>query len=451
MLGTNLSTSSPVYQSLCAFFDAYLVRRDLDAALAQVTEDIYSLGTGVHEEAHGRAEFAALLQEELHSEPNPNHYQIHSYWEKEVAPGIYSCLCQIEVSAEVPGEGRAYFSTRLTAGFRAEEGKYRAFSLHMSCANPIQQEREFFPLHYAAQELKKMNADSQSKLAELFNEIVPGGIMGGYLEPDFPLYIINDHALDMLGYTYSEFCADTEEKIANTIHPDDLPGVIRAIADSFAASDKYDVEYRLRKKDGSYLWVHDVGRKIVTEEGRPAIISVLVDISERVAYQTLLKDNSIRDFLAGIYNRRGAEECMSALLAAERASYGFLLLDLDDFKQINDRFGHATGDRVLQMAAAQLRAHFPDGICARLGGDEFVVLVPNLSELEVFQLRAQSLCEAYRKSLSTLCAGHQAGMSIGGLFFHQSRSFSSLYVQADQLLYQVKHHRKDGICIHSLP
>ena len=88
MLGTNLSTSSPVYQSLCAFFDAYLVRRDLDAALAQVTEDIYSLGTGVHEEAHGRAEFAALLQEELHSEPNPNHYQIHSYWEKEVAPGI---------------------------------------------------------------------------------------------------------------------------------------------------------------------------------------------------------------------------------------------------------------------------------------------------------------------------------------------------------------------------
>ena len=319
-------------------------------------------------EAHGRAEFAALLQEELQSEPNPNYYQIHSYWEKEVAPGIYSCLCQIVISAEVPGEGCAYFSTRLTAGFRAEEGRYRAFSLHLSCANPIQREREFFHLHYAAQELKKINADSQSKLAELFNEIVPGGIMGGYLEPDFPLYIINDHALDMLGYTYSEFCADTGEKIANTIHPHDLPGVIQAIADSFATGGKYDVEYRLRKKDRSYLWVHDVGRKIITEEGRPAIISVLVDISERVAYQALLKDNSIRDFLTGIYNRRGAEECMPALLAAERAPYGFLLLDLDDFKQINDRFGHATGDRVLQMAAAQLRAHFPDGIRARLGG-----------------------------------------------------------------------------------
>ena len=104
-------------------------------------------------------------------------------------------------------------------------------------------------------------------------------MMGGYLEPDFPLYYVNDFMLSYLGYTYEEFVAAIDGKVINCMHPDDRARVDALVEAAFAQDLDYEVQYRIRKKDGSYIWVNDIGKKGVSVDGRAVCISVVRDIT----------------------------------------------------------------------------------------------------------------------------------------------------------------------------
>lgn len=114
---------------------------------------------------------------------------------------------------------------------------------------------------------------------ELLSRSIPGGILGGYVEPGFPLYYVNDRMLAYLGYTYEEFVADIDGLVMNGIHPDDVEMVSRIAGQAMEQDSEYEVKYRMKKKDGSYIWVNDVGKKIMAVDGRAACISVVRDIS----------------------------------------------------------------------------------------------------------------------------------------------------------------------------
>ena len=83
--------------------------------------------------------------------------------------------------------------------------------------------------------------------------MLPGGIMGGYLEEGFPLYIINDTMLEYLGYTYEELIAETDEKMQRIIAPEDWDRVQKTIYDSIRKTGGYDVQYRVIRKDGTRM------------------------------------------------------------------------------------------------------------------------------------------------------------------------------------------------------
>ena len=107
--------------------------------------------------------------------------------------------------------------------------------------------------------------------------------MGGYLEDKFPFYYINDRMLEHLGYgSEEEFVQDIGGYISNCMHPDDRSQVDASVSSQLAENDEYTVEYRMRKKNGSYIYVHDIGRVITAEDGRTAILSVCTDISEQL-------------------------------------------------------------------------------------------------------------------------------------------------------------------------
>ena len=107
---------------------------------------------------------------------------------------------------------------------------------------------------------------------ELLQASLPGGLIGGYIEDGFPLYFVNDQLLEHLGYSYDEFLAETKGMVDNGIHPDDREYVVETVTEAFRHTDRYEVTYRMRKKDGSYIWVLDRGRRTVTDEGRDAIV-----------------------------------------------------------------------------------------------------------------------------------------------------------------------------------
>lgn len=165
-----------------------------------------------------------------------------------------------------------------------------------------------------------------------------------------------------------------------------------------------------------------------------------------------LKDLAVLDPLTGLYNRRLAEERLSEEVSRAQRHHHHLtvmMIDLDCFKQINDGFGHAAGDRVLQECAAHLkRATRVSDVVARLGGDEFVVLLPECSEAQASKVLShlRPFEVDFRENKIPVA------FSIGYAEFQATDSPPRLLERADQRLYEVKRSRKtatSALAIHS--
>lgn len=126
----------------------------------------------------------------------------------------------------------------------------------------------------------------------LLNSSIAGGMLGGYMEEGFPLYFINAPMLLYLGYTYPQFVEATQGLIINCIHPQDREAVERDVSQALKHSDEYEVTYRMQKRDGSYIWVLNRGRKTKTPQEKPVIVSVCTDITASVTMQKELEEKS---------------------------------------------------------------------------------------------------------------------------------------------------------------
>jgi len=139
-------------------------------------------------------------------------------------------------------------------------------------------------------------------------------------------------------------------------------------------------EFQLVRPDGTFLTVLDTCHVMrPTDGGDPIYCGALVDITDRKHLEDQLRQQSLRDPLTGCFNRRHLTE-VSEMLAAEQAAWGCLYVDVDHFKQYNDRHGHQMGDNTLirmsRFLMRQVRAEEP---VFRVGGDEFVVLLRGAS------------------------------------------------------------------------
>lgn len=164
-----------------------------------------------------------------------------------------------------------------------------------------------------------------------------------------------------------------------------------------------------------------------------------------------LRDQSIRDGLTGVFNRRYIEETLAReLTRAERGGepVGVLMFDVDHFKRFNDTFGHDAGDLVLRHVGGLLRSVFRDGdVAARFGGEEFMVLCPGLG-LEQLRESAQRLRQAVKELALTLrgAALGQVSISVGlAVYPTHGRSRDVLVKAADLALYRAKQAGRDRV------
>ncbi|UGS36897.1 hypothetical protein DSM104329_03308 [Capillimicrobium parvum] len=164
------------------------------------------------------------------------------------------------------------------------------------------------------------------------------------------------------------------------IHPDDADAVRRAHSDVFEDEVLPTVSCRLRASDGTYRWMQSTAVAVRTDEGLLREIQVASrDVTEQMALQQRLQHLADHDPLTNLANRRRFERVLEGQVGRAQR-YGevavLLLVDLDGFKQVNDRFGHLAGDRVLQAAADAIRSRLRSSDeAARLGGDEFAVML----------------------------------------------------------------------------
>lgn len=154
------------------------------------------------------------------------------------------------------------------------------------------------------------------------------------------------------------------------------------------------------------------------------------------------KERSEADLLTGLYNRMSFEEYVKERLR-KRETGIFFMMDIDNFKAINDRCGHWMGDRVLVHMAGLLKEIFPETICrGRMGGDEFAVYLSGSWRREEIRERITRLNEGFHTMAGTCCAGCETDCSIGITLVEHGDSFYEIYRRADCAMYCAKKSRR---------
>ncbi|MFC3532768.1 diguanylate cyclase domain-containing protein [Vogesella facilis] len=230
------------------------------------------------------------------------------------------------------------------------------------------------------------------------------------------------------------------------VHPDDRDSVLaNYLAHLRGDSDCYEAEYRTLGPDGKVTWLWDRGRVIErAADGAPLrIMGAHADITRRKESAQALQRMAQHDALTGLLNRSAFYQRLSQAIAHAGRSGGslaVLFVDLDLFKQINDRHGHAVGDKLLQFVAQQLQQVVGDGdVAARLGGDEFILYLHGEAGPPAVAAVGQRLLERLNRVQLLDGLAIDLGASIGTSRYPDDGSNAEALVQhADAAMYQAK-------------
>lgn len=258
----------------------------------------------------------------------------------------------------------------------------------------------------------------------------------------------------MLGYEVDELppIAATWEGL---VHPDDWRDIRDALEPHLRGeTDAYRAEYRLKHRDGRWIWILAAGRVLERGEGDEPlrVVGIHQDISQRKAMEESLLQLATSDPLTGLWNRRHFTEMVRGELGRVRrqqSQAALLLLDLDFFKRINDTYGHAAGDEVLRHFVLVVNAQLREAdVFARMGGEEFAVLLPCIDALG-----AMRVAERLRRVVADTPARFEArplafSVSIGAAMLHaDDEGYEEAYARADQALYAAKHGGRNRVVL----
>ncbi len=245
----------------------------------------------------------------------------------------------------------------------------------------------------------------------------------------------------------------------NAIHPDDLEMVQERTAWGQSQREDYDLDYRIIRRDGAVR--HIRSRVSLVEDGPagPSFMGINWDMTDDVQrsaqleeakreaeerlYQLSLAHKELEylsnhDPLTGLHNRRSLRSYLSDLCPDGRAprGTGFLLFDVDRFKRVNDRFGHAMGDEMIECVAKALQEKLPEaGIIARTGGDEFLAVVIEGDANRLVDLGLAAIEHARQQTRSQ---GEEMTVSVGIAMADDVASISDVLTWADRAMYKAK-------------
>jgi diguanylate cyclase (GGDEF)-like protein/PAS domain S-box-containing protein len=253
----------------------------------------------------------------------------------------------------------------------------------------------------------------------------------------------NGGAERLYGYRSGEARGKSISIMVPAGHDDELPELLMRVRAGERVDDYETVRVR---KDGTLVDVSLTVSPIRSRDGAVVGASTIArDISARLRYQEQLQFLAEHDSLTGARNRRRFERDLQDQVARARR-YGehaaLLILDVDDFKQINDVYGHRVGDRALKAIAAALMGRLREtDVVARIGGDEFAVLLPYANEDQ-----ARVVSKSLQHAIADCGLDNLVGLSVSigyVLIDGDTQSEEAAFAGADRAMYQNKITRQD--------
>jgi diguanylate cyclase (GGDEF)-like protein/PAS domain S-box-containing protein len=250
---------------------------------------------------------------------------------------------------------------------------------------------------------------------------------------------------EMFGFSDDDINTSIQEWNSR-IHPEDAASMNDAVHNYLSGkSEKYIHEHRVICKDKSIKWVLSRGMIIKRDKHGKALrmVGTHTDITARKLLESRLENLAHFDPLSNIPNRTLFSDRLKLALSyakREKKLLAIMFIDLDLFKEINDLYGHETGDIVLKKVSRQLVACVRESdTVARMGGDEFVILLPIIDDENDVKSVADKILEAIAKPIKVEKLNLHVTCSIGiAIYPKHGRDEKLLVINADMAMYQAK-------------
>lgn len=246
--------------------------------------------------------------------------------------------------------------------------------------------------------------------------------------------------------SYNKGCLDN-------IHPEDQSVFNEWITNTFKQTATSSFEFRLKTASNKYIWMRTRSTAICDQEEIPVkAVGVFSNVADEKATMTYLKQKAELDSLTKLYNKEETRRRIEKNLEVDNKDRksAMIIIDIDNFKGVNDNLGHQFGDMVLIDIAKKIKSLFTDEeIVGRLGGDEFVVFLTDMVDEAMLYEKVESLTKKLRNTYYGENKKYKVSTSIGVAYYPQhGRTFQQLYKFADIALYESKNNGKDCYTIY---
>lgn len=278
----------------------------------------------------------------------------------------------------------------------------------------------------------KLNLDQYKTLVESSPVIICR------LRPDGMCDYINSKGIAFSGRTLEE---ELEEGWMSLLHPEDVAYCLAVYSQASKNREPFKMAFRMKRHDGEWRWMNSIGQPYFDGEAFCGYIGCCTDVTEQMAWDQL-QSVAQNDGLTGVRNRQFFEQlAYDELEKAKRydTRLSAVMVDIDQFREINDMFGHMAGDKILQGFAHLLMGNIRTcDLLGRYGGDEFIIMLPHtgLKEAQMLMKRICSLLAEplqldEENSLIVTC-------SWGAAELEQCDTLESLEARADREMQKMK-------------
>jgi len=262
------------------------------------------------------------------------------------------------------------------------------------------------------------------------------------------LYFDNNFS-EMIGYSEGELEKDLDQ-LKSLIHPEDLTKLENKLI-NFIEGDSgvFNLEYRMRAKDGQYKWISSTGQATEVDADNKAI--KLLGIHQNIDQNKKIKDRlqylSFHDNLTGLYNRRYFENELERLNNSRKYPISIIVSDIDNLKIVNDTMGHKMGDKYIKRVAHVFKNILrSEDAAARIGGDEIAVILPKTEkdDVEIICRRIEEKCEKINKNYNEFKNLFRISIGYHSLN-HSDQDLNYAFQKADEKMYKNKRDYKSNV------